>query len=290
MSVNEQKPQQPIPGREGDHQTMSANGDRRCQRGALAPPSLLPAQPKMVRLSDVTPEEVVWLWKDRIPCAKLTLLEGDPDVGKSLIAYDLAARVSAGHPMPLDTAPHEPAGVVILSAEDGPGDTIRPRLEAAGADVRRIVAFSLDHALPTIPDDLTEIERAILSVGARLVIVDPLVAFLGERVRATNDQQVRRALTPLAALTQRTGVAVLAIRHLTKNERASAKYRGGGSIGLLGAARAVFLAAAHPTDPTCKILVPVKTNLSAPPAAVAYRVLPQRPLHGSSGLTRWTAP
>jgi hypothetical protein len=247
------------------------------QRGALAPPAALGVQslgsygrPKLVRVSDVQPEKVVWLWENRIPFGKLTLLEGDPDLGKSLIACDLAARVSTGCAMPLDTMWRQPAGVVILSAEDGVADTIRPRLEAAGADVSRIVAFSLDNVLPSIPDDLPEIERAIASVGAKLVIVDPLVAFLGERVRATNDQKVRRALTPLAALAQRMGVAILAIRHLTKNERAATKYRGGGSIGLFGAARAVLLAATYPSDPTCQVLVPTKTNLSAPPSSITY--------------------
>ncbi|HLK10047.1 MAG TPA: AAA family ATPase [Candidatus Binatia bacterium] len=107
------------------------------RRGAFNPLAGHEVQPKLVRLTDVQPEEVVWLWKDRIPCGKLTLLEGDPDDGKSTVAYDVAARVSAGRAMPLDNTPRDPAGVIILSAEDGLADTIRPRLEAADADLDR---------------------------------------------------------------------------------------------------------------------------------------------------------
>jgi len=91
--------------------------------------------------------------------------------------------------MPLDTTPREPAGVIILSAEDGLADTVRPRLEAGGADLDRIRAFAFE-ALPTIPDDLSAIERAIAEVGARLVIIDPLVAFFGRAVNAYRDHDV----------------------------------------------------------------------------------------------------
>ena len=145
--------------------------------------------------------------------------------------------------MPFDTTPAEPAGVVILSAEDGLADTIRPRIEAAGGDPEQIECFALG-TLPFIPDDLTAIEEAVTRVQARLIVVDPLIAFL--KVSATNDQRVRQAMTPLADLAQRLGVAVIGIRHLTKNDRQKlAKYRGSGSIGLLGAARAALLDAAR---------------------------------------------
>src|SRR6266446_4150932 len=175
--------------------------------------------------------------------------------------------------MPLDTTPREPAGVIILSAEDGLADTIRPRLEAAEADLDRIRAFAFE-ALPTIPDDLSAIERAITEVGARLVIIDPLVAFFGRAVNAYRDHDVRRALTPLVALAERTRAAVLAIRHLNKTRMARAKYRGSGSIGIIGAARSALLVARDPEDPNRRLLAPVKGNLAVPAAAVAFSLVP----------------
>jgi hypothetical protein len=224
-------------------------------------------------MCDVRGERVRWLWNNRIPLGKVTLLEGDPDEGKSSLALDLAARVSTGSPMPFDSTPREPAGVVILSAEDGLGDTIRPRLEAAGADLARILAFGFEE-LPEIPAGLNVIEAAIVSVRAALVLVDPVMAFLADHVESHRDHHIRRALAPLAGLAQRTEVAMMAIRHLNKSGGSNAKYRGGGSIGITGAARSVMLAAPDPDDPTRKILARVKGNLAQPWPAIAYRLLP----------------
>ena len=237
-----------------------------------------------ILLSDVEPEHVEWLWWPRLPRAKVTLLEGDPDEGKSTLALDLAARVSTGAAMPLGCERGEPAGVVILSAEDGLGDTIRPRLEAADADLERILGFRLDE-LPEIPGGLAVIEAAIARVSAALVIVDPLAALLADRIEAHRDHHVRRALTPLASLAQRTGAAVLAIRHLNKSGGTHAKYRGGGSIGLTGAARSVMLAAPDPDDASGirKVLARVKGNLGPDWPAVGY----QLEAAGQSVRVRW---
>jgi putative DNA primase/helicase len=130
-----------------------------------------------------------------VPLGKVTVLDGDPDEGKSTIAFDLAARVSTGAPMPFETDPRTPAGVVILSAEDGLADTIRPRLDAAGADVRNVLGFPFDE-LPSFPKGIEVIEQAVIEVGAKLVIIDPLMAFLSDRVDSYRDHHVRRALAP----------------------------------------------------------------------------------------------
>lgn len=230
--------------------------------------------PGLVRLADVEPEHVTWLWPGRIPLAKITLLDGDPGLGKSSLTLDLAARTSVGASMP-DGSPGVAGGVVILSAEDGVADTIRPRVEAAGGDLSRIavlrtVGVGEDERLPAIPDDLPEVEVAIAEVGATLLIVDPLAAFLGADVNSHRDQDVRRALAPFAALAERTKVAVTVVRHLNKATGASAIYRGGGSIGIAGAARSVLLVAKDPADPERRILAPVKSNLGRPSAALAY--------------------
>ena len=163
-------------------------------------------------LSGIEPEEVSWLWPSWLALGKLALVDGDPGLGKSAMTLDLAARVSAGKAFP-DGAECEPAGVVLLSAEDGLADTIRPRLDAAGADTSRILALATvpdengHDRLLSIPEDLPLIEKGIRRVGARLVVVDPLMAFLSGDTNSHRDQDVRRALAPLAGLAERTGAA-----------------------------------------------------------------------------------
>ena len=230
-----------------------------------------------VLLSDVLPEEVEWLWEGRIPLGKITLLDGDPGLGKSSITMGLAALVSRGAPMP-DGTPGVDGGVVVLSAEDALADTIRPRLDAAGADTTRIVALPVvgvgdEQRLPAIPTDLSEIEAAIGRVSAKLVTVDPLMAYLGSEVNAHRDQDVRRALAQLSGLAERTGAAVVIVRHLNKAAGGSAIYRGGGSIGLAGAARSVLLVAEEPDEPQLRVLAPVKSNLGPPPPSLSYRLV-----------------
>lgn len=234
----------------------------------------------LIALSTVQPEHVRWLWPGRIPLGKLTILDGDPGLGKSLMTADLAARVSSGRTMPdgtesdLDGA----AGVVLLSAEDGLADTIRPRLDAVDADTTRIVAlqFVIDGAserLPTLAD-LQDLERAIAACNAKLVVCDPLMAFLPGKVNAHSDQEVRQALTPLSKMAESTGVAVLVVRHLNKSSGGSPLYRGGGSIGIIGAARSGLLVAKDPDDESGarRILASTKCNLATLPPALAFRV------------------
>jgi hypothetical protein len=238
-----------------------------------------------VLMSDVKSEEVQWLWGRRIPLGKLTLLEGDPDWGKSAITMDLAARVTTGRPMPSEPLDHvdpldtfEPldllGGVVILNAEDGLGDTIRQRLEAVEADLRRVLAIpplKSDKDIVSIPRDIAIIERAIEQVAAKLFIVDPLSAFMhGD---PNKDSDVRKALTPLAEMAQRTAVAVVVVRHFNKNVDAKALYRGGGSIGIIGAARSALAVAPHPNDDELRVLVPQKSNLSKKAKSLAYTIV-----------------
>ncbi len=226
-------------------------------------------------LSGVEPEEVSWLWPSWLALGKLALVDGDPGLGKSAMTLDLAARVSAGNGFP-DGADCEPAGVVLLSAEDGLADTIRPRLDAAGADVGRILALATvpdedgHDRLLSIPEDLGIIEKGIRRVGARLVVVDPLMAFLSSETNSHRDQDVRRALAPLAGLAERTGASVLVVRHLNKAAANNPLYRGGGSIGIIGAARMAFVDGKDPQDENRRVLASTKNNLAMPPASLMF--------------------
>lgn len=236
-------------------------------------------QPILVPLQDVEREPLSPLWDGYLYRGKLHLVEGDPGLGKSTLALDIAARVSRGAEMP-DGAPGiAPAGVVILSAEDGLADTIRPRLEAAGADLSRIVAqigvSDRPGDMPALPTDRDALETAIRQVSGALAIVDPLVAYLDPHVNSWRDQDVRRALGPLMALAQSTGCAILCIRHLNKSASTHAVYRGGGSIGLGGAARVTLLVAADPDNEQQRVLATVKNNLSPEAPSLAFRLVPE---------------
>jgi hypothetical protein len=226
-------------------------------------------------LSEVQPEQLQWLWERWLALYKLVILEGDPGLGKSALILDLGARLSAGLPFP-DGFPCEPAGVVLISAEDGLADTIRPRLDAAGADTSRIVALATVKGedgyerFISIPEDIPLIEQAARRVGAKLIVVDPLMAFLSSNVNSYRDQDVRRALAPLSKMAERLGTAVVVIRHPNKGTHTNPLYRGGGSIGIIGAARMAFLVAKDPQDEERRVLAPTKNNLARAPKSLMF--------------------
>lgn len=242
----------------------------------------------VVRLSDVAPERVNWLWPGRLPLGKLVMLDGDPSVGKSTLSVDIAARLTTGSPMPDGSRLASPADVVLMSAEDGAADTIRPRLDAAGGDPSRVHLFvevadtapdgSPRRRPPSLPVDVARLERLVVDTGAKLVIVDVLAAYLGG-ADSHKDTDVRRVLHPLAAMAARTGCVVICLRHLSKSGGANPIYRGGGSIAFIGAARVGLLAAADPEDDSRRVLAVSKSNLAAIPDALAYRLV-DSPEHG----------
>jgi hypothetical protein len=239
-------------------------------------PELQPPPPGGVGilLADVQPEDVQWLWQGRIPLGKICLLDGDPGLGKSTVTLDLAARVSTGMEMP-DRTPGVAGGVVLLSAEDGLADTVRPRLLVHGADLTKILALQQvgagdNQRLVALPEDLPSLREAIDRVGAKLVVIDPLMAFLGAKVNSHHDQDVRRALAAMAALAQDTGAATVIVRHLNKNAGGNPLYRGGGSIGIIGAARAGLLVARHPQIESQRVLALTKSNLAREAASLEF--------------------
>lgn len=243
---------------------------RTCKDGAVT-----------VRLCDVTPERVRWLWPDRLPAAKLIVLDGDPAVGKSTLSIDIGAHVSTGTPWP-DGEPCPAGSVLVLSAEDGLADTIRPRLDAAGGDPARVYALTAisgtdsegtQRQRPVTLADVDAITAAVNESGALLVIVDVLMAYLPTGTDSHRDQDIRTVLSRIAAMAEATGATVLLLRHLNKASGGSPLYRGGGSIGIVGACRAAFLAAHDPDDDTRRVLACTKSNLAAEPPALGYRLV-----------------
>jgi len=251
------------------------------------------------RADQVASEWIDWLWRDWLAFGKLAVLEGDPGLGKSTLTIDLAARLSRGDVMPgeAEGMPRSPGAVLIISAEDSVSQTIRPRLEAAGADLGRlrIVTGVVDGELErplSLPDDVPLLEAQIRAEGIRLLLVDPLMAFLGRDARgcaidAHKDQSIRRLLSELTRLADHTGTAVLLVRHLNKAQSGRALYRGGGSIGITGAARSVLVVGAHPHDPQQRVLAMTKCNLGRQPASRVFTLKEATTTAGPMSRLEW---
>jgi hypothetical protein len=226
-----------------------------------------------VRASDVVPQPVRWLWPGRIARGKVTLLAGDPGVGKSQLALAIAAIVTTGDEFPVEGSA-KLGSVIIVSAEDAAEDTIRPRLEAAGADLDRCHILRESGGGFSLADDLPRLETALAAIeDVALVIIDPISAYLGA-VNSHNNAQVRGLLGPLADLATRCGAAVLAISHLSKSVEGEAISRVSGSIGFVAAARAAYFVARDPDDGERRLLLPLKNNLGVDSTGYAYRVEP----------------
>ena len=248
--------------------------------------------PLGVCLADVEAEAVRWMWAGWLARGKVHVFDGDPGMGKSTLLSALAASVTAGVPWP-DGSPVSASaggGVVILTAEDDPGTTIRPRMEAAGADVARVSVVATiptpnGHGrIPTLPADVPLVIGECRRIGARLLVIDPVTAYLGD-VNSHRDSDVRGALAPLAAGAEAAGVAVVLVRHLNKGAGGSALYRGGGSIAFSGLARVVWIAGKDPADPDRRALAVSKNNLAAFPETVGYELVSAGPF--GVGKVRW---
>lgn len=233
----------------------------------------------LVMMQDVVTEPLDWLWPGRLLFGKYNLLVGDGGIGKSTLIMDVAARLSRGLPLP-DGTRHDPCGTLLVMPEDGAGDTIRPRLENAGADLARIgliqtITDMTDglEVMPTIPDDLNQIEDALTAIDARLLVLDPLLGFMGDGVNEYRDKEVRRAMAPLVAMCERRGIALVGLMHVTKaGGGGNAKHRGNASVAFMNISRSTLYAAADPDIPGCFVLAQSKTNLGPLAPSLRYRL------------------
>jgi putative DNA primase/helicase len=229
-------------------------------------------------LADITPQKVRWLWKARLALAKLTLLAGNPGLGKSLLTIEMAACVSVGGTWP-DGSLCPSGDVVILSAEDDAADTIRPRLDAAGADATRIHIMHSVYDPAASRERLVSLDRDVQAPkdalkklpDCKLVIIDPISAYMG-KTDSHNNAEVRGLLADLAQLAVEHGVAVVVVSHLNKSEGMAAAYRVTGSLAFTAACRAAYAVVADPENPGRRILTPIKNNLGNDRDGFAYRV------------------
>ena len=236
---------------------------------AIAPVVSIPEVLETIDLSELRTRPIDWLWRGYIPLRKVTILDGDPGLGKSTVLLDLACRGSIGGMAPTGEALGDAFTAIYVTVEDDPEDTILPRVLKAGGDPAR---FHIVRKL-VLPDEIDRLEATAASLKARLIVIDPLVAYLGDGVKTNDDHRVRRALEPLAAMAARLDAAVVAIRHLNKRAGEDAIYRGGGSIGFTGLARSVLAVGRDPDDEGRIILATVKLNVARRPASLAYRIV-----------------
>ena len=232
---------------------------------------------KIIRMSDVELTPVEWLWKPYLPFGKLSVLQGNPGEGKTYFAMHLAAACTNGKPLP-NMERMEPFNVIYQTAEDGLGDTVKPRLVEAGADLDRVLVIDDSDVQLTLSDE--RIEKAIVENNARLVIIDPIQAYLGADVDMNRANEVRPIFMRLGQVAQRTGCAILLIGHLNKAAGMQSLQRGLGSIDIAAAVRSVMFIGKLKHDPTMRILTHEKSSLAPPGASLAFSL-------GDEGGFRW---
>ena len=221
----------------------------------------------MIRMSEVQQTEVEWLWYPYIPFGKLTIIQGNPGEGKTFFAMQLAAACTNRKFLP-QMEPFEPFNMIFQTAEDGLGDTVKPRLLSAEADLERVLVIDdADHPL-TLADE--RIENAIRENNARLVIIDPLQAFLGANVDMNRANEVRPIFRRLADVAQATNCAIVMIGHLNKAAGSQSTYRGLGSIDSTAVVRSLLFIGKIKTDPTTRVIVHEKSSLAPPGQSLAF--------------------
>ncbi|MBQ6304338.1 MAG: AAA family ATPase [Clostridiales bacterium] len=222
----------------------------------------------MIRMSDVETKEVDFLWNPYIPFGKLTILQGDSGNGKTYLAMHLCAACTNGKPLP-HMEPMEPCNVIYQTAEDGLDDTIKPRLEEAGADLSRVLTINDYDTDPlTLADE--RIEKAIIQNNAKLVIIDPIQAFLGANVDMNRANEVRPLLRKIADVAQRTGCAIVLIGHLNKASGQQSGYRNLGSIDFRAASRSVLVVGKSKDDPNVRVMAHDKSSLAPAGQSLAF--------------------
>ena len=236
-----------------------------------------PETVKIIRMSDVKLTPVEWLWKPYLPFGKLSVLQGNPGEGKTYFAMHLAAACTNGKLLP-NMERMEPFNVIYQTAEDGLGDTVKPRLIEAGADLDRVLVIDDSDVQLTLSDE--RIEKAIIENNARLVIIDPIQAYLGADVDMNRANEVRPIFMRLGQVAQRTGCAILLIGHLNKAAGMQSLQRGLGSIDIAAAVRSVMFIGKLKHDPTMRILTHEKSSLAPPGVSLAFSL-------GDEGGFRW---
>ena len=216
---------------------------------------------KMIRMSEVESQEVKWLWYPFIPYGKLTIIQGDPGDGKTTLVLNIAAKLSKGECLDSDMDVQDPVNVIYQTAEDGLADTVKPRLELVGADCKKILVIDESDKSLSMADE--RLEEALAKTGAKVLILDPIQAYLGCGMDMNRANEARDMTKKLGALAEKYQCAILLIGHMNKASGNKAAYRGMGSIDFFAVARSVLLVGRIEGEPNTRAVVQIKNNLAA---------------------------
>lgn len=222
---------------------------------------------KLIQMSQVAVEEIQWVWYPYIPYGKITVIQGDPGEGKTTFVLALIALLTKGEPLPEEEQGTEPINVIYQTAEDGLNDTIKPRLLSVGADCERVIVIDENEMELTMSDE--KLEQAIKKTNAKVIVLDPIQAYLGGDVDMHRANEIRPIMKRLALLAERTGCAVILIGHMNKMGGAKSAYRGLGSIDIRAAVRSVLVVGRVKDEPTLRIVAHDKSNLAPEGKSIA---------------------
>ena len=228
------------------------------------------AELKIISMDEVPVEEVEWLWYPYIPFGKLTIIHGDGGEGKTTLILQLAALLSRGEKLPCDSTEREPIKVIYQTAEDGLGDTIKPRLLAGNADCSQIKVIDESEATLTMLDE--RIEKAIAETGARALILDPVQAYIGAKVDMNRANEVRAVLSQLGQIAGQYRCAIILVGHLNKAQGNKSNYRGLGSIDFQATARSVLIVGRLKDNPQVRVMVQDKSSLAPEGEPIAFEL------------------
>ena len=216
---------------------------------------------KIINMSDVESKEISWLWYPFIPYGKLTIIQGDPGEGKTTLVLNIAAVLSKGQGLDEHMKPEQPLHIIYQTAEDGLADTVKPRLEKAQADCNNIFVIDETDVSLSMLDE--RIEQAILKEKAKLMILDPIQAYLGAKMDMNRANEARDMTKHLGQVAERTGCAIVLIGHMNKNAGGKVAYRGMGSIDFFAVARSVMLVGRIEGQSNLRAMIQIKNNLAA---------------------------
>ena len=235
---------------------------------------------KLINMEQVEVEKIDWLLYPFIPFGKVTIVQGDPGEGKTTMVLQIIAKLTKGEavlPSNSDesaleekTMDLEPVNVIYQTAEDGLGDTIKPRLLSAGADCSRVMVIDDNDQALTMMD--ARLEEAIIKTKARLVVLDPIQGFLGAAVDMHRANEIRPLMKRVAVLAEKYHCAIILIGHMNKNSNGKSSYRGLGSIDFKAAARSVLIVGRIKDEPEIRVVCHVKSSLAPEGKSIAFRL------------------
>lgn len=235
------------------------------------------AELHLINMADVEATEVKWLWYPYIPYGKVTIIQGDPGEGKTTLILNLAALLSKGEKLPESEEKSEPINIIYQTAEDGLSDTVKPRLIAANAEHERITV--IDEGISELSFTDERLEQAIIETKAKMVILDPLQAYIGANVDMHRANEIRPVMKHLAEVAQKYECAVVLVGHLNKAMGMKSSYRGLGSIDIPASARSVLLVGRIKDNPTIRVMAQIKSSLAPEGEPIAFELNKETGFH-----------